>query len=136
MHAAQHSVATFLKDRQRLIVELMRLSTAIDRNCIEQSELLFDNFCQRLVDYLSNGYFRVFADESSPNSWATPREYAILETTTATAMAFNDEHTRGRRGGRNRTKQDLARVAYALETRFELEDEILGRTHQRLALAS
>jgi len=136
MHAPQHSVESFLKDRQRLIVELMQLSTAVERNFIEQSELLFDRFCQRLVDYLSNGYFRIFADESSPNSWATPREYAILETTTSTAMAFNDEHTRGRYVDRTRTKRHLARVAYALETRFELEDDILARAHDPLALAS
>ena len=136
MHAAQHSVETFLKDRQRLIVELMRLSTALDRNCVEESEIRFDGFCQRLVDYISNGYFRIFADESSPNSWATPREYAILDTTTSTAMAFDDEYARGQHAARARTKFQLARVAYALETRFELEDDILARAHQRMALAS
>ena len=112
----------------------MQLSTAVDRNCIEQSEPLFDRFCQRLVD--SNGYFRIFPDESSPNSWATPREYAMFETTTATAMAFNDEHARDQHVGRSRTKRQLARVAYPLETRFELEDDIIARERDRLAPAS
>jgi regulator of sigma D len=134
--AAQHSIGTFLKNRQRLIVELMRLSNAIDRTQIEQSEIPCDTFCERLVDYLSNGYFRIFADESSPNGWATPREYAILESTTSTAMDFNDRRAHGRHVTRTKTKQELARVAFALETRFELEDEILQRSREQLALAS
>jgi regulator of sigma D len=114
----------------------MRLSDAIDRNYVEHSENLYESFCQCLVDYLSNGYFRIFADESSPNGWATPREYAILESTTSTAMAFNDRRKHGRHVARAAAKLELAHVAYALETRFELEDDILTRSHERLALAS
>jgi hypothetical protein len=44
-----------------------------------------------MVDYLSVGYFRVFG-LISPHSWATPREYAIFDATTSSAMTFNDHH--------------------------------------------
>jgi regulator of sigma D len=132
----QQTVGTFLKNRQQLIVELMRFSDAVDRNQIEQSEVRCESFCQCLVDYLSNGYFCIFADESSANGWATAREYAILDSTTSTALAFNDRRVHRRHVARAKTKRELARVAYALETRFELEDEILLRAHEGLALAS
>ena len=134
--AVQHSIASFLKDRQRLIVELMHLSTALERHHVEQSETALARFCQCLVDYLSNGHFRVFANGASPNSWVTPREYAILESTTAAAMTFNDEHTQAQHVARAKTKVQLAQLALALETRFEFEDEILSRTRETLALAS
>jgi len=135
--ALQQSIASFLKDRQRLIVELMHLSTALERHQVEQSETVLARFCQCLVDYLSNGHFRIFANRTSPNSWVTPRESAILESTTATAMTFNDEHTQGQHVARAKTKVQLAQLALALETRFEFEDELLSRTtRETLALAS
>ena len=135
--AVQHSIASFLKDRQRLIVELMHLSTALEQHQVEQWEIVLDRFCQCLVDYLSNGHFRIFANRTSPTNWVTPREYAILESTTATAMAFNDEHTQGHYIARAKTKAHLAQLALALETRFEFEDEMLSRaTRDTFALAS
>jgi regulator of sigma D len=114
---------------------LMRLSRAIEGNLYDQADGLLERFCQDMVDYLSVGYFRVFCGLVSPQTWATPREYAILDATTSTAMTFNDRHAGGDHIDVDRIKRELASVALALETRFELEDEVLNRSQATLAIA-
>lgn len=132
---AQHAIGVFLKGRQQLIVQLMKLSTAIEQNHAEQTQLNLMKFCQTLVDYLSNGYFRIYGDFLSPRTWASPREYAIFESTTSAAMTFNDRHARDREVDPDNVRHDLTGVALALETRFELEDEMLSRSHEIEAVA-
>ena len=132
---AQHAISVFLKGRQQLIVQLMKLSTAIEQNHAEQTQLNLMKFCQTLVDYLSNGYFRIYGDLLSPRTSASPREYAIFESTTSAAMSFNDRHARERGVDPDNVRHDLTGVALALETRFELEDEMLSRSHEIEAVA-
>jgi regulator of sigma D len=128
------TVKTFLKCRRQLIVELMKLSNAIETHLDEQAELHLERFCQQLVDYLSNGYFRIYGGVLSQRSWTTPREYAIFDATTSTAMTFNDHHAGGGHFDIACVRKELASVALALETRFELEDDMLNRTHERSAV--
>jgi regulator of sigma D len=132
---AQRAIGTFLKSRRQLIVELMRLSTAIESGLRDEAEGLLERFCQDMVDYLSVGYFRVFCGLVSPPAWATPREYAIFDATTSTAMTFNDHHAGGDHIDVARIKRELAAVALALETRFELEDDMLNRSRVTHAVA-
>ena len=132
---AHHAIGVFLKNRRQLIVDLMRLSKAIESDVRDDAECLLERFCQQMVDYLSVGYFRVYGALSSPKIWATPREYAIFDSTTATAMTFNDHHAGGDRFDVAQIRHELARVALALETRFELEDEMLNRTRETRSVA-
>lgn len=132
---AQRAVATFLKSRRQLIVELMRLSKAIEGEPREEADSLLERFCQNMVDYLSVGYFRMFCGMTSRQTWASPREYAIFDATTSTAMTFNDHHAGGDHIDVSRVKRELAALALALETRFELEDEILNRSAATLPMA-
>jgi regulator of sigma D len=119
------SIESFLKSRQRLIVELMRTSHALEHNDFEQSQCIVERFCEQLVDYVSTSYFGLFGT-LSPTSWTTPREYARFDATTSCAMTFSDRHASGVRGSRIRAKQDLAELALALESRFEVEDDALA----------
>jgi regulator of sigma D len=132
---AQRAIATFLKSRRQLIVELMRLSRAIEGELRGEADGLLERFCQDMVDYLSVGYFRVFCGMASPQTWASPREYAIFDATTSTAMTFNDRHAGGDPIDVSRIKGELAALALALETRFELEDELLNRSATALPIA-
>ena len=124
---AQGAIGVFLKGRQRLIVQLMQLSNAVERNHGEQTQIYLAKFCQTLVDYLSNGYFRIYGDLLSPRAWATPRVSAIIESTTSTAISFNDRHARSRAVDPASVREELTSVALALEIRFELEDEMLSQ---------
>ena len=132
---AQRAIGPFLKLRRQLIVDLMRLSTAIERDQGDHAQGLLERFCQHMVDYLSVGYFRVYGGLSSVQTWATPREYAIFDSTTSTAMTFNDHHAGGDRLDVPRIKRELAAVALALETRFELEDVMLSRSRETRTMA-
>jgi regulator of sigma D len=129
------TVKTFLKSRQQLIVELMKLSNAIENRLDEQAEFHLERFCQQLVDYLSNGYFQIYGGVLPQRSWTTPREFAIFDATTSTAMTFNDHHAGGGHFDVPRVRQELASVAFALETRFELEDDMFDRAQQMSAVA-
>ncbi len=133
---AQRAIGVFLKNRRQLIVDLMRLSKAIESDLRDDAESLLERFCQQMVDYLSVGYFRVYGGLLSVQTWATPREYAIFDSTTSTAMTFNDHHAGGDRFDVTRIKGELAAVALALETRFELEDEMLNRTREARAVTA
>jgi len=133
--AAKRAIGVYLKGRQQLIVQLMQLSNAAEHNHGAQTQIYLARFCQTLVDYLSNGYFRIYGDLLSPRTWASPRVYAIFESTTSTAMTFNDRHTRNRAVDPASIRQELTGVALALETRFELEDEMLSRSHEPQAMA-
>jgi len=124
---AQRAIGTFLKSRRQLIIDLMKLSNALEGDLRSQAEMLLERFCQRMVDYLSNGYFRVYRDVLSPQTWTTPREYAIFDATTETAIAFNDCYAGGGHCEIAAVRRELAGLALALETRFELEDDMLNR---------
>ena len=127
--AAQRTIKTFLKSRRQLIVELMRLSRAIEGHLRERGGRYYlERFCQDMVDYLSIGYFRVFCGLVSPQTWTTAREYAIFDATTSTAMTFNDHHAGGDHIDVDSHQTRIRGVALALETRFELEDEVLNRS--------
>jgi len=130
----QRAVDILLKSRRALIVDLMKLSNAIEANLDPQAEPLLERFCQQMVDYLSNGYFRIYRDVLSPGTWTTPREYAIFDSTTATAMNFNDRHAGGGHFDAPNVRRQLATVALALETRFELEDDMLNRARESTAV--
>ena len=131
------AVDRFLATRRQLIVHLMKLSKALDDNHHDIAQVLLLRFCENLVDYLGDGYFRIYGDLLSSHTWATPREYAIFESTTSTAMTFNDRFADKNPTDMPATRRALANVALALETRFELEDQLFDRTQESIpALAS
>jgi regulator of sigma D len=88
-----------------------------------------------MVDYLSVGYFRVFCGLVSPVRGPAPASTRFFDATTSTAMTFNDHHAGGDRIDVSRIRRELAAVALALETRFELEDDVLNRSQATLAIA-
>ncbi|NJN51257.1 MAG: Rsd/AlgQ family anti-sigma factor [Gammaproteobacteria bacterium] len=63
-------VAGFLTNRRQLIVQVMKLTSAIESGHRDIAEALVHRFCQSLIDYLSNGYFRIYGDLLSCQSWS------------------------------------------------------------------
>jgi regulator of sigma D len=111
---------TFGECRQRVISYLVKLNRALNADLPDLSQALLSRFCDALVDYLSEGHFRVFQRLSLP-----AQSYALIEATTQAGMAFND-----RFGDLNAirvadVKCALEQVARVLSARFELEDELL-----------
>src|SRR5690606_5170460 len=110
----------FGASRQRLISYLVKLDHALADDLPDLSQVLLGRFCDSLVDYLSEGHFRVFQRLSLP---AGP--YALIEATTQAGMAFNDRFGAGRNVPAADVKDALERMARVLASRFELEDELL-----------
>lgn len=115
---------SFLQCRQRLISYLMKLNNALRDDLQDLSHALLSRFCDSLVDYLSAGYFQLF-QRALPG----PCDYATIEATTRSAMAFNDRFGQLREIDLPEVKAALEQVARALSTRFELEDAILDTHH-------
>ena len=123
----ERAIAEYLNDRQKLIVLLMKLTSATEDRQQDVAETLRIRLCERVVDYLSNGYFRIYGDLLSSQSWLEPRAYAAFEATTTTVLGFNDGFAKPGPVAHTRFKTALADLALALETRFELEDRLFGR---------
>lgn len=111
----------FGASRQRLISYLVKLNLALEEGLPDLSQALLARFCDSLVDYLSEGHFRVFQRLPLP-----PPSYARIEATTQAGMAFNDRFGALAEVPMAALRQSLEELAQVLTRRFELEDEVLG----------
>lgn len=111
---------SFGESRQRLITYLVKLNHALNDDLPDLAQALLSRFCDSLVDYLSEGHFRVFQRLSLPAG-----SYALIEATTQAGMAFNDRFGHLAAVRVSEVKQALEQMARVLSTRFELEDELL-----------
>lgn len=103
------------------------------------NERALDNFCQRLVDYLSAGHFSIYErilhklEEESPYLHAG-RIWSLLEDNTQQIMDYYDSTLE------NAIDQDnvyefqhvLSDIGEALESRFELEDQLISLAFKML----
>jgi regulator of sigma D len=113
---------SFSECRQRLICYLIKLNNSLNEDLADLSHALLNRFCDSLVDYLSAGHFRVFQRIA-----LLPSEYAAIEASTRTAMHFNDRFGQLREIRISEVKAALECLAQELSTRFELEDDLLGK---------
>ncbi|MCU5771588.1 sigma D regulator [Erwiniaceae bacterium BAC15a-03b] len=91
-----------------------------------------DNFCQRLVDYLSTGHFSIYEriiNELQGDSplLAASQIYPALQSNTEQIMNYYDTHLETAIDDDNclEFQQALSGVGEALEARFTLEDRLI-----------
>lgn len=111
---------SFGECRQRLISYLVKLNQALNDDLTDLAHALLTRFCDSLVDYLSDGHFRIFQRLAVPAD-----AYALIEATTQAGVAFNDRFGNGVEAPVADVKTALERIARALSARFELEDQLL-----------
>jgi regulator of sigma D len=129
------AVADYLAERQKLIVLLMKLTSATEERQQDLVVSLRVRLCEAAVDYVSHGYFRIYGHLLSAQTWREARAYNAFESTTATVLAFNDRFAEPGPVPHTRLKPALTGLALALETRFELEDQLFaGMAHKRTSL--
>lgn len=112
----------FVGCRQRLLSTLISLSNSLDQQQWDIAETLLDRFCKHLISYLTIGHERAFALEHPDANL-----YVAIASTTRTAMCFSDRYYRGT-GRLDQVRPALEQLALALETRFELEDDLQAQT--------
>ncbi|MDE4081151.1 MULTISPECIES: sigma D regulator [Enterobacter cloacae complex] len=97
------------------------------------NEKALDDFCQRLVDYLSNGHFNIYEriiremEGTSPFLAAT-KLYPQLEANTQQIMEYYDSTLENAIDHDNylEFQQALSDLGEALEERFTLEDKLIA----------
>ncbi len=120
MFKANQDNAKFNAQRQQLLAYMLKLKSAIDHDTPDLAEALTQRFCDSVVDYLSAGHFQIF-QRYVPAS----HEYGAIEHTTRELMRFNDRFGNGGPLNLAELGAALEQVAYVIDTRMELEDELI-----------
>ncbi len=115
------STRNFNAQRQRVLGYLLKLKSAIDSDTHDLAEALTQRFCDSVVDYLSAGHFQIF-ERFVP----ADHQYAAIEATTRDLMRFNDRFGNGGRIELRELAAALEQAAYTIDTRMELEDDVLS----------
>ncbi len=128
----------WLEKRQLVVVEYCKLAAL--QPCSSKSSLSelpspkkLQCFCQDLVDYISEGHFKVYdmvmAKWQSTGFLATDeinKAYAEIVRTTDPLLNFTDQYAQiSDNDELEGLDDDLSEVGEILETRFELEDYLI-----------
>lgn len=124
--ASQDFNDRFYTARQRLLSYLLKLGHAIDDDTRDLVEALNVRFCNSLVDYLSTGHFQILERYQS-----TLDELAAFEATTRQVLAFSDRFGNGESLDLGQYRPCLEELAFVLDTRMDVEDEITQRALQK-----
>ncbi len=100
---------------------------------IRLNEKALDDFCQSLVDYLSDGHFNIYErilgemEGNSPQVAAT-KIYPLLEANTQQIMDYYDSTLENAIDHDNylELQQALSDLGEAMEERFTLEDKLIA----------
>lgn len=108
----------FVGCRQRLLSNLIGLSRSLHQQQWDIAETLLHRFCKHLIHYLELGHERAY-ELANPDT----NLYVAIASTSRIAMCFSDRYSRGT-GRLDQVRPALEQLALALETRFELEDDL------------
>ncbi|BBN80149.1 sigma D regulator [Pseudoalteromonas sp. A25] len=136
-----HSVIdAWLAERQELLLQYYKIagfSPYDKKDHALPDQMQIQSFCQILMDYLSAGHFEIYdnlveaCEEKGPDSAKLAKAlYPRIADTTDVALDFNDKYAE------NAQEQvledfdkDLSRLGEVLESRFELEDELIDNLY-------
>ena len=108
------------RNRATLISYLVKLTKSVDADHADLAHAICQRFNELLVDYLSFGHFR-FLESFQPE----PHQLAALNHFTELALNFAENYSQPDKAPVHQLKRDLDSLAFALEVRFEIEDELL-----------
>ncbi len=105
--------------RSNILSYLLKLNKSINANHADLVQAIAQRLNEELLDYVSYGHFRLLAA-------FTPETHQLvaIDKTTQTVLAFSEKYTTRDPIDLFELKQHLEQLAYNLEVRFEIEDEI------------
>jgi regulator of sigma D len=127
-------VDRWLHDRKHLLVAYYNLVGIKPgkESFMRLNEKALDDFCQSLVDYLSDGHFniyeRIVREMEGTNPYlAASKLFSLLEANTQRIMAYYDSTLENAIDHDNylEFQQALSDLGEALEERFTLEDKLI-----------
>ncbi|MGI2174173.1 sigma D regulator [Shewanella ulleungensis] len=139
---ANKLIDQWLNHRRKLLIQYFIVAGLAPYSRTEKSLPSFEqvkDFCDQLVDYVSEGHFEVYnnvvkaCEKFGESSIDTAKGLLPqISESTDTALDFNDKYTEA--ADENILYQldtDLSKLAQAMESRFELEDQLLEVLHNR-----
>ncbi|WP_105903384.1 sigma D regulator [Vibrio gangliei] len=138
----------WLDTRQNLIVEYWKLATLKPTHHKKTalaklpSPQELQNFCQHVVDYISEGHFKIYdmvmdswqSTGFSPTEEINQTYFKIVETTEP-LLNYTDKYADvDAEDELEDFDADLSQIGEVLEERFELEDELIQMIAESLAI--
>lgn len=126
----------WLENRRKLLVHYCQIAGLPPYGNPNKSLPSFEHvqsFCDVLVDYVSEGHFEVYDTVANAcEKFGEASKSLVLKVlpkitpTTNAALDFNDKYSETQDDQvLYQLDKDLSELAHAMETRFELEDELL-----------
>ncbi len=135
----------WLETRQQLIVEYCKL-LSIQPNSAQGIVSLpssdeMASFCGHLVDYISEGHFKIYdmvMDRWKATGFRTNEDidtaYSKIVLTTEPLLEFTDTYAENSNLEESDVIQDLSKMGEILELRFEVEDTLIQLIADSLAV--
>jgi regulator of sigma D len=123
--------------RQSMLVQFCEASGVLDSSATSsEAKKSLQQFCQLLVDYVSSGHFEVYYQllreaEEFKDGGAELAKTLLPQITASTeaSMEFNDKYAQGN-GDLTSLSNNLSKLGEILESRFELEDQLIEILHE------
>ncbi|KIO36844.1 sigma D regulator [Shewanella sp. cp20] len=132
----------WLNHRRKLLINYCQIAGLPPYEAIDKSLPAFKavkEFCDLLVDYVSEGHFEVYdrvvtaCEKNGESSQALAQTIVPkISETTDLALDFNDKYTSASDDKiLYQLDKDLSSLGDAMETRFQLEDQLLEVLHSK-----
>jgi len=140
---AHDLIDQWLKNRRKLLIQSFIVAGLAPYSRSEKSlpsMAEVNEFCAQLVDYVSEGHFEVYnrvvkaCEQFGESSIETANALLpLISASTDMALDFNDKYTdESDEQVLYQLDNDLSHLAEIMESRFELEDQLLELLYQRL----
>jgi regulator of sigma D len=130
--SSEDYIRDMLKERRELLSLLFQTS-AMGAKVAKPEDILLEDFCQTLVDYIAAGHFSLYEritgkrERRQTVADQAMQAYPQIAQTTDIALQFNERYANGAEGmDRDILQQDLSQLAEALTLRMELEDRLIN----------
>ena len=136
--AVEDLLTRWLKERRAVLVKYTEIVVTLDSRMDEEVLALRQKaLCELLVDYVSAGHFEVFhelldeAERFGDGSDALAEKLMpAIGDTTEVILAYEEKYSIAR-GHQERLRRDLSALGELLESRFQLEDQLIAGLHNR-----
>ncbi len=108
------------RSRCQVLRYLLKLKRAVDAQHNDLIETLTQRFVEAVTDYISYGHFRLLTTFDAAGHLS-----AAMDQNTRAILNFTDSYQTGYGNNLQRLTHDLETLAWQIEARFDIEDEIV-----------
>jgi len=127
------TIDNWLHARQSLLVSFCHLAGLNQRRNTLPEASEIEDFCEKLMDYISAGHFEVFdmlVNDNDEGVTLKQNLYPKLTKTTDAALQFNDKFAEAITMEQAALfEKELAELGETLEERFKLEDQLISHMY-------